>query len=261
MFFSEKNLGFRLLDVIRYRQEHVRCLNHGRHFAAVSFRLESDAELRAGKTCIRMQKGSVSFFPADFCYSRTAEVDDVIAVHLEVYGASPREIESFVTKDYERVRAAFEKLEAGWRARGEGDTYALAACFASLFDLLHRESLENGAAGSTLMEKALGAIHEGFADPDFSVAGLAASLGVSPEYLRRVFRAEQGTSPKAYLQSFRLKRASSLLLSGELTVAEVAEKAGFADEKYFSVAFRRGTGTSPSRYRYAFTEKDLLPGS
>ncbi len=259
MFFSEKNMTFRVLDVLRYKQENTRSHNRGRHFAAVSFRLESDAEIFFEKQSVKMQKGSVSYFPADLSYSRVALRDEVIAVHLEIFGAPPRGIESFVTAQYDRVRAAFEDLESFWRSRGERDSYAVAARFAALFDLLHRESLDRGSSGSDLIERAMGLIRARFSDPECTVTKLAGSLFVSPEYLRRAFRRNLGTSPKEYLQSFRLKSAASLLLAGDLSVKDVASRVGFADEKYFSVAFRRATGTSPSRYRYSFSEEDLLP--
>ena len=70
----------------------------------------------------------------------------------------------------------------------------------------------------------------------------------------QIFREEMNLSPKQYLTSLRLHYAASLLDSGYYTVTEVAKRAGFEDEKYFSTVFRQAMGVSPSRYQYSFTE-------
>jgi AraC-like DNA-binding protein len=47
----------------------------------------------------------------------------------------------------------------------------------------------------------------------------------------------------------RIERAKHLLAESEVSIAVVAELAGFNDASYLSVAFRRETGESPYAYR------------
>ena len=58
-------------------------------------------------------------------------------------------------------------------------------------------------------------------DRDLSLTDLARSVDLSPFYLARVFRAEVGMPPHAYLESVRIRAAQGLLASG-MPLAEVA---------------------------------------
>lgn len=73
--------------------------------------------------------------------------------------------------------------------------------------------------------------------------------GVSRSCLYRAFRAEFGCAPSTYLTSYRIQRACQLLRHSALPVGTVALSVGFEDPYYFSRAFRREMGQSPSKYR------------
>jgi AraC-like DNA-binding protein len=73
--------------------------------------------------------------------------------------------------------------------------------------------------------------------------------GVSRSCLYRAFQAEFGCSPSAYLIRFRIQRACQLLRHSALPVGAVALSVGFGDPYYFSRAFRREMGVSPTEYR------------
>ena len=49
-----------------------------------------------------------------------------------------------------------------------------------------------------------------------------------------------------------MEKAKKLLLSTELSVAEVAERAGYADYRVFAKAFKKAEGATPSQYRRDF---------
>ena len=82
-----------------------------------------------------------------------------------------------------------------------------------------------------------------------SVAGLAARLGVSDRHLRRVFEAELGVAPLAWLQTRRLLAAKQLLADTRLPMAQVALAAGFASVRRFNAAFVEHYGRSPTALR------------
>lgn len=79
----------------------------------------------------------------------------------------------------------------------------------------------------------------------------ARATGVSRSCLYRAFRAEFGCSPGDYLTRYRIQRARELLRHSPLSVGAVAASVGFQDPLYFSRAFRRETGESPSAWRSA----------
>ncbi|MCG8401395.1 MAG: helix-turn-helix transcriptional regulator, partial [Firmicutes bacterium] len=63
-----------------------------------------------------------------------------------------------------------------------------------------------------------------------------------------------GMPPMRCLESIRMRRAQELLASGDLPVVQVGEAVGFRDGNYFSRAFTRCTGVSPTRYRASVRE-------
>jgi len=99
------------------------------------------------------------------------------------------------------------------------------------------------------LEKAAAVTEQHLADPLFDVEVLAAELKVSRRQLYRKLKALLGETPHDYIVGRRLGAAARLLLSGELTVAEVAYKTGFTDAANFTRSFTRQYGMSPSKYR------------
>ena len=78
---------------------------------------------------------------------------------------------------------------------------------------------------------------------------VAAHIGLSPEYVSRLFKQETGINLVNYIQTERLQAACSMLMGSELSVSEIAARLGFDNFAYFSKLFRKHTGVSPSTYR------------
>lgn len=84
---------------------------------------------------------------------------------------------------------------------------------------------------------------------DLSRDSVAAHIGLSPEYVSRLFKQETGINLVNYIQTERLQAACSMLMGSELSVSEIAARLGFDNFAYFSKLFRKHTGVSPSTYR------------
>ena len=82
-----------------------------------------------------------------------------------------------------------------------------------------------------------------------NVADAAAYVGVSRSYLYTLFLKTLGLSPQEYLISYRITRASQLLVISDLPVEGIAQSCGYEDPLVFSKAFKRRTGMTPTRYR------------
>ncbi|MGH3735632.1 MAG: cupin domain-containing protein [Micromonosporaceae bacterium] len=83
----------------------------------------------------------------------------------------------------------------------------------------------------------------------WTVAGLAATTGVSRAALARRFTALVGEPPMAYLTGWRLALAADLLRAADATVDAVARQVGYGSGFALSAAFKRVRGISPSAYR------------
>ncbi|GAB4462577.1 MAG: hypothetical protein OHK0029_29730 [Armatimonadaceae bacterium] len=82
----------------------------------------------------------------------------------------------------------------------------------------------------------------------WTVDEMAKRLGISDEHLRRLVRAETGTSPMRHLTHLRIQHAETLLASGRYTVGEVANRVGYHNPFAFTTAFKRIHGVPPSDF-------------
>jgi len=81
---------------------------------------------------------------------------------------------------------------------------------------------------------------------------LAEEVGVSRDYLTRCFRSHFQESPGLYLRRRKMDHACELLLTGNQTMADIAEILGYSDAFAFSKAFKQHTGLSPRDWTRQF---------
>ena len=98
------------------------------------------------------------------------------------------------------------------------------------------------------IEKAVAAITERYVTA-LGAEEVAAELGISGGHLARIFKARTGLTFAEYLMRYRMKRAVELLRDPSVRVGEVADLVGYADQRHFSVLFRRLVGLTPTSFR------------
>jgi transcriptional regulator GlxA family with amidase domain len=89
-------------------------------------------------------------------------------------------------------------------------------------------------------------------DQDLSAPVLAARMCVSERHLARVFTAETGVGPAAYVEAARVEAARRLLETTDDPLARVAAAAGLGSAETLHRAFRRRLATTPGAYRRRF---------
>jgi len=81
------------------------------------------------------------------------------------------------------------------------------------------------------------------------LAAVAAACRISISHFARAFRASAGVPPHQWLIAERVNSARDLLAKSEVSLAEIANTCGFADQSHFSRLFARVNGTSPGAWR------------
>ncbi|MDA0636343.1 AraC family transcriptional regulator [Nonomuraea sp. MCN248] len=104
------------------------------------------------------------------------------------------------------------------------------------------------AQGDPVVGKAMRVMQNNPAHP-WTVAALAAEVGVSRASLARRFTELVGEPPMAFLTGWRLDLAADLLREPEATVTSVARKVGYGSPFALSAAFKRAHGVSPQEHR------------
>lgn len=88
-----------------------------------------------------------------------------------------------------------------------------------------------------------------YADP-VNVRWVAKQVSfVSSSQLTRLFRKQFGVPPYMWLRRLRMERAAELLLSGGLSIGEIAHRVGYRNASHFVRDFRMHFGCSPGKYR------------
>lgn len=87
---------------------------------------------------------------------------------------------------------------------------------------------------------------------EHGVESLAASVGMSPRNFARVFLAETGQTPAAFVARARVEAAQRALLQSDAGLAEIAAATGFGTVETLRRTFLRVAGVTPSDYRARF---------
>jgi transcriptional regulator GlxA family with amidase domain len=87
---------------------------------------------------------------------------------------------------------------------------------------------------------------------NLSLAALAKVAGVSPRHLSRLFHAELGLRPAAYVELTRLDMARRLLEDSAAPIKAIAYAAGFGSTETLRRVFLRRIGVTPLEYRLRF---------
>lgn len=113
----------------------------------------------------------------------------------------------------------------------------------------HRErvaDVSHHQAVHTLLDLIENKLHERLV-----ISQLCQAVGMSQNYLAKLFREHFGLTISQYILNRRIETARVLLRSTNLPVKQVAVRVGIADAQYFNKQFRRITGVSPTELRNA----------
>lgn len=143
------------------------------------------------------------------------------------------------------------------KLRIAGDIEEFNQMFYSLFsDICNKVAQEKADKVKKLITKIKTIIEENYSDPNLSPQTISESLDLSAAYLGKLFRTYEKCSISEYINITRIKHAQELLKNENLTVKEVAQKAGFENLSYFFTLFKNYCNMSPGAYRNAYIKKE-----
>ncbi len=111
-----------------------------------------------------------------------------------------------------------------------------------------RDSTDTVAIDDAQIAKALQYIRR-HATANIRVADILTVVTLSRRTLEKRFKQWLGHTPHEEIQRVRMNRIMDLLAETELSVHEIASRAGFEHNEYMAAAFKRETGVTPTEYR------------
>ena len=82
-----------------------------------------------------------------------------------------------------------------------------------------------------------------------TVDDLCRTLGITQQYLHKIFKEKAGTSPKQYILKTKLDVALKFLCETDFTVTQISDAVGFENVAAFSKFFKKHMGLSPTEYK------------
>lgn len=83
---------------------------------------------------------------------------------------------------------------------------------------------------------------------DLSLVQIAKVINISPTYFASLFKFTTGISPHQYVIKQRVNRAKLLLLTTDLSIADIALKVGFSSQSHLTQHFKRLTRMTPKKF-------------
>ena len=146
------------------------------------------------------------------------------------------------------LRRHGQDARATVKPRQNGKTCASATHYVEPVRVVERQSTDIVSVTDPRLAAALRFIRQ-HACEGIRVSDVLKAVPMSRTLFERKFKATLGHSPHRQIVHQKIERAKQLLVESEVSIAVVAELAGFDNASYLSVAFRRETGESPYAFR------------
>lgn len=131
------------------------------------------------------------------------------------------------------------------------DLLTLGALFELLGTIYAKHHYTENAKSSTsakLFKPLLEYIEKSYMN-SITLADMAQVSGMSASHFSVLFHEFFRQTPIDYLNSYRIERASLLLINSDIPVTEVAYRCGFNDSSYFVKVFKKYKKITPKKYR------------
>ncbi len=99
------------------------------------------------------------------------------------------------------------------------------------------------------IDKVLMLLEKELENPELSVEYLCQQMGMSQTKFYKRLKAVSGKNITEFIRTVRLKKAAYLITHDDMAISEVMNRVGISSASYFTAAFKREFGKTPSQYQ------------
>jgi transcriptional regulator GlxA family with amidase domain len=157
-----------------------------------------------------------------------------------------------ITKKTDKYKHIFKSMYKYYETHTKQDEIILQSLFLELIYMLTQDARMQTKAGKYKnnrfdIDKALKYI-KGNLTEDLSLQKVADHVLLSPIHFHNCFKTAIGKTLHEYVEDQRIKKSINLLISTNMTLAQIAYECGFSSQSYFSYAFKKKKGSTPREY-------------
>lgn len=246
MIYDYQPLHPEIISVFELSWEKRTAMSDIRPYDALSIRLQGDTDFIVGDKSYHAAKGDIAYVPAYVQYLHKANRNEhVYVIHFTSNNQS-KEIEIFTPKNVALFVDLFQNMHRKCTNKMPGYLFSVTASFYKILELMHLQAEDSQSTVMKNFRNALEYIHLNYTNENLTVRQLAEMTHVSETYFRNIFNENMQMTPLKYIQNLRFSLADELLKSQYYSISEIAQLCGFTDPKYFSTAYKKERGYSPS---------------
>lgn len=210
------------------------------------YNIKGSGTAAAGEESCSFKAGTIVLCPPGMSHSKISE-DGFSDYFIHFTGCDFAPKAYFLKDDYDKK--LYHLINVLHTAYYENRSGAVCdALFEAIMGLV-RPTLDSPRQNK-YVQKLQQAIISEFTNPDFLLQKAVEEIPLNRDHLRRLFKDALGLTPHGYLMQLRMESAKRILGKEKGTsIAEVAFRCGFYDPLYFSRAFHKYTGISPTQWK------------
>ena len=212
--------------------------------------------IKSGKAKLIMDKKLYNISPGCFvlCNSKSVKYRFSKRHKISVFTLSFSGYTSFFRcgvykcADKNSVEKMLEIIKAEFILNKKYNKHLLSSLSESLFVILSR-AIEKETDVDKIINELMLDLHRNYQSEKVNVNKYAEKLDLSKDRVSSIFKERFGHPPYQYQIMLRMQDATDLLIHTDLSIGEIAEKLGYKNQLYFSTAYKKQYGVTPSEMR------------
>ncbi len=228
---------------------------NGRHSDCFVYVLSGEADYIFDGKNFKAEAGNVIFLAEGSRYSIKVNDENYTFIFIDFF-FEKSENRSFSNEIYKQkslslLKSNFEKILNLWKT---GDYSDKIYCKSLIYKIYSEIAKANFSKYVSLnrreqIENIVDYITDNIGEVNLDISKLSKMCNISEVHFRRIFSCIYRVSPKRFITIVRVNSAKELLVSENLSIAEISKSCGFENQYYFSKVFKSETNMTPSQYR------------